>query len=135
MMHQSHNNSDNSDHRSTGETGALRPELSARPDMQKAVVEAVEVAAERGLPLAADLLGNGTAKKDDTKNVSGLPHAPPWSHLTPDVVRKVSDVDIMRSLGSIVPRMKAVEAELERLVTTPIKLIADVAAHTLGAGG
>lgn len=137
MMHHSHENSGHGSSRSTPEPVELRPELSERPDMQKAVVDAVEVAAERGLPLAADLVGDSAAdqKAADDRNVSGLPHAPPWSHLTPEVVRKVSDVDIMRALSGIVPRMKAVEAEIERLVTTPIKLIADVASHTLGAGG
>jgi geranylgeranyl pyrophosphate synthase len=33
------------------------------------------------------------------------------------------------------PQMEAVDAEIDRVITTPVKLIADVAAHTLGAGG
>ncbi|MDQ3814213.1 MAG: polyprenyl synthetase family protein, partial [Armatimonadota bacterium] len=44
-------------------------------------------------------------------------------------------IDIKRSLADLAPHLKAVEDEIERLITTPIKLIADIAAHTLGAGG
>ena len=47
----------------------------------------------------------------------------------------VAPVDVMRSLARIAPQMAAMEAEIDRWVTTPIKLIADISAHTLGAGG
>jgi len=117
----------------TPSPGTPLPELSERPDMQKVVVEAVEVAAERGLPLAADLVDHSDI--NGTQTNGSMPQAAPWNQLPPDAMRKVSDVDIMRSLGSIVPRMKAVEQEIEKLVTTPVKLIADIASHTLGAGG
>jgi geranylgeranyl pyrophosphate synthase len=131
--------------------------IEVQADEQQAVIEAVEVAASRGLPLAADLAGrqsteedaagntvnNGaepqtTAKTPALKSTSGetvLPRPAPWSQLSPETVEKVQSAGVMSSLLSIAPRMAAVEAEIERLITSPIKLIADVASHTLAAGG
>jgi geranylgeranyl pyrophosphate synthase len=44
-------------------------------------------------------------------------------------------VDIMQSLAPLKPQLAEVEAEIERLVSTSIKSVADIATHTLGAGG
>jgi hypothetical protein len=44
-------------------------------------------------------------------------------------------VDIMSALSALKPQLVQVEAEIERLVTTSVKSVADVATHTLGAGG
>lgn len=102
-------------------------------DEHQAVIEAVEVAAERGLPLAAELAASPDAS---TRAVEpSLPRQTPWSQLPPEALEKAQSGAVMRSLGDIAPRMAAVEAEIERLITTPIKLIADIASYTLSAGG
>ena len=44
-------------------------------------------------------------------------------------------VDITRQLSALEPCLVAVEAEIERMISTPVKLISDIATHTLGAGG
>lgn len=114
-------------------------ELSPRPDEHQAVINAVEVAVERGLPLAADITGDAPSTRADAKaradSNSALPRETPWSHLPPEALEKSGGGDIMRSLGAIAPRMAVVESEIEKLITTPIKLIADIALHTLNAGG
>jgi geranylgeranyl pyrophosphate synthase len=110
--------------------------LAERPDEQQAVIEAVEVAAARGLPLAADFARasrNGAHRS--SKNGHHLPRKMPWSQLPPEALEKARSADVLNSLESMAPRTAAVEAEIERLITTPIKLIADVASHTLSAGG
>src|SRR5687768_7490165 len=104
--------------------------LGGRPDEHEVVIEAVEVAASRGLPLAADL--PASSHDGSTPNTASLPRKTPWSDLPKDAAQ---GVDIMRTLIAISPRMTSVEAEIERLITTPIKLIADIASHTLNAGG
>ncbi len=45
------------------------------------------------------------------------------------------EVDIAASLQELKPQLKQVEIEIERLVSASIKTVADVASHTLGAGG
>ena len=59
-------------------------ELYPRPNEQQAVLEAVEVAAERGLPLASEIVGAAP----DARANSGttLPRETPWSHLPPDAL-------------------------------------------------
>jgi geranylgeranyl pyrophosphate synthase len=47
----------------------------------------------------------------------------------------VRDVDILGSLSRLRPQLKEVEDEIERMVSTAVKAVADVASHTLGAGG
>ena len=106
--------------------------LGERPDEHEVVIEAVEVAASRGLPLAADIAPNAPASTPVEAQSSALPRKTPWSDLPKDAVQ---GVDIMRTLIAISPRMASVEAEIERLITTPIKLIADISSHTLNAGG
>jgi heptaprenyl diphosphate synthase len=116
-------------------------ELHPRPDEHQAVLEAVEVAAERGLPLAVDISGDasGPHASSSASTRTGadqtLPRETPWSHLPADALEKSGGGDIMRSLQAIAPRMAVVESEIEKLITTPIKLIADIALHTLNAGG
>jgi geranylgeranyl pyrophosphate synthase len=51
------------------------------------------------------------------------------------VSRRVDEVEILRSLEGLKPQLKEVEAEIERLVSSSVKTVADVASHTLGAGG
>ncbi len=106
--------------------------LGERPDEHEAIIEAVEVAASRGLPLAADIAPNASGSTPVSTQSSALPRKTPWSDLPKDAVQ---GVDIMRTLIAISPRMASVEEEIERLITTPIKLIADIASHTLNAGG
>ena len=45
------------------------------------------------------------------------------------------EVDIAASLGGLKPQLKQIEIEIERLISGSIKAVADVASHTLGAGG
>ncbi len=45
------------------------------------------------------------------------------------------DIDISASLQGLKPQLKQVEIEIERMVSASIKAVADVASHTLGAGG
>lgn len=120
-------------------TGALRngsyatPEV--RPDIQQTVVEAVEVAEERGGALrAAGVVAANTANAG-AMATSKLPHTAPWNQLSADTLAGVRRLNIIEALAGIQPQMKAVETELEHLITTPVKLIADIASHTLSAGG
>src|SRR5690349_9782600 len=106
-----------------------------QPDEQQAVIEAVEVAASRGLPLAAEIAPRPSTPASSAPRDSGMPRPSPWNQLPPDALEKANSRDIMRSLDGIAPRMAAVEAEIEKLITTPVKLIADIASHTLSAGG
>ncbi len=43
--------------------------------------------------------------------------------------------DITSRMMTLEPCLRQVEDEIERMISTPVKLIADIAAHTLGAGG
>ncbi len=106
------------------------PELHARPKEQQVVIEAVEVAAQRGLPLAPPMVGGKPINKAGT-----LPRQTPWSRLPPEALAKAQGGAILDSLASLAPRMAAVEREIEKLITTPIKLIADISSHTMNAGG
>jgi geranylgeranyl pyrophosphate synthase len=47
----------------------------------------------------------------------------------------VPPLDLTSQLVALEPALRAVEAEIEAMITTPVKLITDIAAHTLGAGG
>jgi len=112
------------------------------PDLQNIVLRAVEIAAERGLPLPpqemADIVvaQDAPAPPEAVLNGAGdLAHSAPWNQFPPDLVDKIRRVDIMASLHGIAPSMQAVEREIENLITSPVKLIADLTTHTLGAGG
>lgn len=96
------------------------------PNVHAVVMQAAELAAERGMSLRAEAL---STKPD------ALLQKEPWNRLPAELQEMVRQVDIMATLGKIEPQMAAVDGEIERLITTPVKLIADVAAHTLGAGG
>lgn len=109
------------------------PELNARPDEQQIIIEAVEVAAQRGLPLAAPV--NAQAEQKKAEKNGALPRQTPWSQLPAEALQKAQGDAVMQSLASIAPRMKAVEKEIEKLITSPIKLIADISSHTMSAGG
>ena len=50
-------------------------------------------------------------------------------------VSAVPPVDITNRLMTLEPCLRDVEAEIELMISTPVKLIADIASHTLGAGG
>ena len=110
--------------------GTLLPD--AQPDLGRALEEAIEISARRGAPLTSvvtqafpDIAASGTAK-------TPVPHP---SELPAHMLEGVRQVDIMRSLSPLSPAMKDVEREIERLITTPVKLVADIAGHVLGAGG
>jgi geranylgeranyl pyrophosphate synthase len=110
--------------------------LAERPNQQQAAIAAVEVAAARGLPLAADFVHPPQCgPQRDVGNGYHAPHQAPWDELPAEVMEKARSAEVLSSLESIAPRMATVEAEIERLITTPIKLIADVASHTMSAGG
>lgn len=104
----------------------------AQPDLGQALEEAIEISARRGAPLTSviaqvnpGLLPSSTAK-------TPVPHP---SELPAHMLEGVRQVDIMKSLAPLTPAMKDVEREIERLITTPVKLVADIAGHVLGAGG
>ncbi|HEY0076083.1 MAG TPA: polyprenyl synthetase family protein [Abditibacteriaceae bacterium] len=59
-------------------------------------------------------------KVNGATNVS-VPEAPP--------------VDMLTQMATLEPCLEAVEAEIEAMISTPVKLISDIASHTLGAGG
>ena len=84
--------------------------LGNRPDEQQVVMEAVEVAASRGLPLAADLAQSTPASASAPARDTALPRKTPWSDLPKDAIQ---GVDIMGTLMAISPRMTSVEAEIE----------------------
>lgn len=105
-------------------------ELGERPDEQQVVMEALEVATRRGLPLTAELNGG-----HHNRHKRELPLTKPATANGLPEHGTRSEVDIMGLLSEIAPAMEAVEAEIDTLITTPIRLIADVATHTLNAGG
>jgi geranylgeranyl pyrophosphate synthase len=146
------------------QSNGAQPTPDVRPDVRDTVVAAVEVAAERGMPLVAGTLGPGRrlnaaprphVEQDTAPAASALsapstpgrwpanglgdgeelPHIAPWNQLSSEALADLRSVDIMQALHGIEPQMKAVDREIERLITTPVKLIADLASHTLGAGG
>lgn len=106
-------------------------ELGSRPNEQKIVVDALNIAAQRKLPLAMHLGAN----TDETTPQNSMTSALPINGLSSQVLEHAQSVNIMQSLSAIEPRMAAVEAEIESLITSPIKLITDISTHTLGAGG
>ncbi|HEX8552670.1 MAG TPA: polyprenyl synthetase family protein [Abditibacteriaceae bacterium] len=67
-------------------------------------------------------------------NSTVLPSALPWT-LLQNLAGIEQPVDVMKSLSRIAPQMAAMETEIDHWVTSPIKLIADISSHTLGAGG
>lgn len=109
----------------------------AQPDLGRALEEAIEISARRGSPLTSVV---AQAQSAFPSSPDGAPNSPktPVPHpadLPSHVLEGVRDVDIMRALSPLAPAMKEVEREIERLITTPVKLVADIAGHVLGAGG
>ncbi|PQV65509.1 heptaprenyl diphosphate synthase/octaprenyl-diphosphate synthase [Abditibacterium utsteinense] len=133
--------------------GATLPLLDRQPDLHGALEEAVQVSSQRGTPLtslvtqamrgAADAAAAGAIARENPEAV--LPAAkagsfksapvPAWNAMPPQILEGIRHVDIMQSLAPLAPRMKSVEREIEKLITTPVKLVADIAGHVLGAGG
>ena len=128
--------------------------MEPRPDLHRALEEAIEISARRGTALGGALQDGATnakaskARAANARAAKGNGSAPtsagggefatPVPHpatLPPQILEGVRQVDIMQSLAPLAPRMKAVEREIERLITTPVKLVADIAGHVLGAGG
>jgi geranylgeranyl pyrophosphate synthase len=90
---------------------------TAMPDVQETVLAATQTALLRKMPLSTAL--NGTAQEISSQNGNG----------------SLRQVNIMQSLGAITVQMQAVEEQIEQLITSPVKVIGDLAAHTMGAGG
>ncbi len=108
-----------------------------QPDLGRALEEAIEISARRGSALTSVVTQASAAFSPSPDGILGAPKTPvPHpSELPSHVLEGVRDVDIMRALSPLAPAMKEVECEIERLITTPVKLVADIAAHVLGAGG
>jgi heptaprenyl diphosphate synthase len=107
-----------------------KPLIDPQPDLHEALREAIDISVKRSSPLtsvAAQVAGSNP-------NFRSMP-VPHSSYLPPEVVDGIRQVDIMESLSPLEPRMKSVEKEIEKLITTPVKLVADIAGHVLGAGG
>jgi len=123
----------------TKSNGAARPAAPSQPDLGRALEEAIEVSARRGSPLTSVVAQASAAFAPPSPDgvLPVTPHAPvPHpSELPAHVLEGVREIDIMRSLAPLAPSMKNVEREIERLITTPVKLVADIASHVLGAGG
>lgn len=111
--------------------------MDSQSDLQQALEEAMEASVTRQVPLPkvknAARNGNGAASANGSSR-NGTP-LPLWDQLPPELLEGVRHVDIMESLAPLSSRMKAVEKEIDRLITTPVKLVADIAGHVLGAGG
>ena len=149
-MNHTNGNGRAAEQEAAGEVATL---LEPRPDLHRALEEAIEISARRGTALAdvvaanAPKVSNGAAKIDSTKadgkaggesKPKEAEFATPVPHrdeLPPEALEGIRSVDIMQSLAPLAPRMKSVEREIERMITTPVKLVADIAGHVLGAGG
>jgi geranylgeranyl pyrophosphate synthase len=129
-------------------------EVAALPDVHEIVVTAMsgpaqEAAAGRPEAAAGRAPQNGTAPASSesagaennaastrhAKSSARVPQAAPWNKMSDETFSGARSIDIMETLSRIAPEMRAVESEIERLITSPVKLIADLASHTLGAGG
>ena len=106
----------------------------AQPDLGRALEEAMEISARHGAPLTS-VVAHASAGFSPLKGQTGKSPVPHPSELPLHVLEGVRDVDIMKSLAPLAPAMKDVERQIERLITTPVKLVADIAGHVLGAGG
>ena len=131
-----------------GEIAAL---LEPRPDLHRALEEAIEISARRGTALSSVVTANTKTPASNGGNSNGgnsnggnsnrkaeaefatpIPHS---NELPLEALEGIRSVDIMQSLAPLASRMKSVEREIERMITTPVKLVADIAGHVLGAGG
>ena len=126
------------------EQGMVATLLEPRPDLHRSLEAAIEISARRGTALADVVSANSGApisnghKNGDKNGGKEAEFATPIPHpndLPPQALQGLRSVDIMESLAPLAPRMKLVEREIERMITTPVKLVADIAGHVLGAGG
>ncbi len=97
--------------------GAQNGTPDVRPDVQRTVVDAARIAEARQMPLRIGAMQNGNSSADI------------------DYSNGARRVDIAVTLDGIASQMREVETEIERLITSPVKLVSDIAGHTLGAGG
>ncbi len=124
------------------------PLLDGQPDLQSALAAAMQVSSQRGTPLtslvtpemigaleAVSALPTASETQNGAKNSFKNTPVPPLSAMPAQLLEGIRQVDIMESLAPLGARMKAVEREIEKLITTPVKLVADIAGHVLGAGG
>lgn len=124
---------------------ATLPPLDMQPNLHQALEEAVEVSAQRGTPLTSLVAQAAQSGLNGAQPNAQLPNStngafkntpvPPWNAMPPEILEGIRHVDIMQSLAPLGTRMKSVEREIEKLITTPVKLVADIAGHVLGAGG
>jgi hypothetical protein len=111
-----------------------------RPDVQETVEMAARIAGQRNMPLrvgamSADGVKNGAMGNASLTNGNSTNGSNGKSEYSNVLLDGVPAVDILATLKRIAPQMKAVEREIERLITSPVKLVTDIAGHTLGAGG
>ncbi len=104
----------------------------AQPDLGRALEEAIAISARRGAPLTSVVTQATSEMGPPSASKTPVPHP---SELPAHILEGVRQVDIMTSLAPLASAMKDVEREIERLITTPVKLVADIAGHVLGAGG
>jgi len=121
-----------------------------RPDVQQVVVAAAHIAEQRQMPLRAgamkmEAMKNGFALNGNGAATNG--HAASNGHAATNGAQngvieysmstqdEAARPNIAATIETIAPQMQAVEAEIARLITSPVKLVADIASHTLGAGG
>jgi geranylgeranyl pyrophosphate synthase len=124
---------------------ATLPSLDTQPNLHEALEEAIEFSAQQGTPLTSLVTQAMRSGITGEQPNAQLPNAsngafkntpvPPWNAMPPQILEGIRHVDIMQSLAPLAPRMKSVEREIEKLITTPVKLVADIAGHVLGAGG
>jgi geranylgeranyl pyrophosphate synthase len=115
-----------------------------RPDVQQTVVAAAQIAEQRQMPLRAGAMRmeaskNGVALNGNGASTNG--HAGSNGAHNGAIEYSISVQNererpsIAATIETIAPQMQQVEAEIARLITSPVKLVADIASHTLGAGG
>lgn len=112
--------------------------LEAPPDLGETLEAAVTAEAARVLPaasLVAVAARNGHRNGKKNGNGSRTTAVPSADQLPPQLLEGLRKVDIIAALAPLEDRMKTVEQEIDRLITTPVKLVADIAGHVMGAGG
>ena len=94
---------------------------------------------DKSLPAIANRSTNGSHGNGNAKLNGALPvnDALPMNDavVLDNRDNRLREIDIVRSLAPLKAPLQEVEDEIERLVTASVKSVADVASHTLGAGG
>ncbi|HEX8236722.1 MAG TPA: polyprenyl synthetase family protein [Abditibacteriaceae bacterium] len=103
---------------------------TAMPDVQETVLAATQTALLRKMPLSTALRQASAAGIAAGSDIQTAAHEAFY-----DCNGSMRQVDIMKSLGAIRVPMEAVEEQIEQLITTPVKVVGDMAAHTMSAGG